>query len=71
MKHLFRYFLYVLLSFTVISCANTASGCSKGKSCCKTSQKKACSSKDCTKACCKGDQKKACSKDCTKACCKK
>ena len=73
MKNLFRYFIYALLSFTVISCANTGAGCNKSKSCCKTTEQKACSKDGEKKACCsKGGEKKACcSKNSEKACSKK
>ena len=73
MKNLFRYFIYALLSFTVISCANTGAGCNKSKSCCKTTEQKACSKSGEKKACCSKDgEKKACSKsDEKKACSKK
>ena len=74
MKNLFRYFIYALLSFTVISCANTGAGCNKSKSCCKTTEQKACSKGSEKKACCssKGGEKKACcSKNSEKACSKK
>ena len=71
MKNLFRYFIYAILSFTVISCASNASDCSK-KNCCNKAktEKKACG-KECSKGCCKKDQKKACATDCSKSCCKK
>ena len=70
MKNLFRYFIYAILSFTVISCASTASGCAKS-SCCKSGQEQKACNKDSSKACCKKDQKKACGTDCSKSCCKK
>ena len=62
MKTLCRYFLYATISFTLPSCAGTASDCAKKTSCCKSQEQK---------VACNKDGKKACNKDSAKACNKK